>query len=107
MIALFSLFVVCSMNHHTCLEQHDGEKMILKYLRFVVRFLFLAFFPQDSNMSKSLRKASKLSFDIELSVLVIECRLATQMVHIQFRLGNIIWLIVVSTKKHKSACVLM
>lgn len=58
-------------------------------------------------MSKCLRKASKLSFDIELSVLVIECRLATQMVHIQFRLGNIIWLIVVSTKKHKSACVLM
>lgn len=59
-------------------------------------------------MSKGLKKASKLSFDIELSVLVIECRSATQMVHIQFRLGNIIWLIVVSTKKHKrSACVQM
>jgi len=52
---------------------------------------FLLFFPQDSSKSKGFKKASKLSLDIELSVLMIECRLSTQMVHIQFRPGNIIW----------------
>lgn len=43
---------------------------------------------------KGFKKPSKLSFDIELSVHEIECRLATQMVHILFSLGNMIWLIV-------------
>lgn len=60
----------------------------------VICCLFLAFFPRDSSMSKGLKKHSKLSFDIELSVHEIECRLATQMVHILFSLGNMIWLIV-------------
>lgn len=80
---------------------HDNERcLMLKVyhtcdhtipLLYVASFLL---FSSGLQHVKGFKKPSKLSFDIELSVHEIECRLATQMVHILFSLGNMIWLIV-------------